>query len=79
MKMFKTHKTKMLLQGVADLQKIATRLRHENEQLINELNEAHRDMDNMERAYHEMRDELRFLQLKVKIKTESDKRLRGGH
>lgn len=78
MRMFKTHKTKMLLQGVADLQKIATRLRHENEQLINELNEAHRDLDNAERAMHSMMLELRKVQLQLKIKTESYERIIGG-
>jgi len=78
MRMFKTHHKKMLLQGVADLQRMVTDLRLKNEQLKNELNEVNRDLDNADRAMHDMMLELRKVQLQLKIKTESYERLIGG-
>lgn len=78
MKLFKTHKTKMLLKGVADLQRMVTELRLQNENLTQELDIANRDLDNAARAMRQVSQELRAIQLELKIKTESYKRIIGG-
>lgn len=79
MKMFKTHHKKMLLRGVADLQRMVEKLRLENASLVEALQLAERDMDNLDRARSDLQHQVRYLELKLKIKTESDKRIRGGH
>lgn len=79
MKMFKTHHKKMLLRGVADLQRMVEELRLKNASLVEALQWAERDMDNAERMMHDLQLEIRKLQLQLKIKTESEKRMRKVH